>query len=76
MTRPATATITLRIANPGNHSGAEVTVSRVSLPAPPWGGIEPDDRSATAPRSAPVRGPRTWRRDPVLRSADARRDRG
>ena len=35
-----------------------------------------DDRAATAPRSAPIRGDRDWERDGMLRSADKRRDRG
>lgn len=54
-------------------TGARPTVN---LPAPPWGTLDHDDRSATAPRTPPIRGPRTWHRDPVLRHADARRDRG
>jgi len=35
-----------------------------------------DDRAATAPRSAPIRGDRDWERDTVLRHAAKRRDRG
>jgi len=35
-----------------------------------------DDRAATAPRSAPIRGERDWRHDTVLRHAAKRRDRG
>ena len=50
----------------------------VSLPAPPWGALDPDDRSATAPCAAPIRlaGFDPLKADPVLRHADARRDRG
>jgi hypothetical protein len=48
----------------------------VTLPAPPWGFIDHDDRAATKPSQPLIRGGRTWKQDPVLRHADARRDRG
>jgi hypothetical protein len=70
------ATVTLHIAAPGNHSYAAPVITRVTLPAPPWGEIDHDDRSATAPRTAPIRGASDWRRDPILRHADRRSDRG
>jgi hypothetical protein len=51
----------------------------VSLPAPPWGRLDRDDRSATAPRTAPVRysGPLDpLKYDPILRHAGTRKDNG
>ena len=50
----------------------------VSLPAPPWGALDPDDRAETAPCAAPIRlaGFDPLKADPVIRHADARRDRG
>jgi hypothetical protein len=50
--------------------------ARVSLACPPDGVTFDADRSATDPRTAPIRGDQDWRRDPVLRHADTRKDRG
>jgi hypothetical protein len=48
----------------------------VTLPAPPWGALDRDDRAATKPPQSLIRAARTWQQDPVLRHADTRRDRG
>lgn len=48
----------------------------VTIPAPPWGALDRDDRSATRPRQPAIRGARTWQQDGILRHADKRRDRG
>jgi hypothetical protein len=57
-------------------STTEFTRARVTLPRPPWGPLDPDDRAATAPTAPTIRGAGVWTRDPVLRHADTRRDRG
>lgn len=54
-------------------TGARPTVN---LPAPPWGTLDHDDRSATAPRTPPIRAaaqrpapdPRTSRMSPTARA--------
>jgi hypothetical protein len=51
----------------------------VTLPAPPWGNLDHDDRAATAPTARTVRysGPLdALKYDPILRSAAARKDKG
>ena len=65
MTRP---TIAHRIAynSDGRISGENQTAT-VSLPAPPWGTLDRDDRRDTAPRAARITGARTIQADPLLR---------
>lgn len=41
----------------------------VSLPAPPWGDLDPGDRAETAPRPGAVRAGRSWDADPLLARA-------
>jgi hypothetical protein len=50
----------------------------VTLPAPPWGALDHDDRSETAPRTQPIRlsGFDPLKHDPTIRHADRRKDRG
>lgn len=59
------------------YGGGQPAAVKVTLVAPPWE-LPVDDRSATAPRSAPIRlaGFDPLKADPVLRHADARSDRG
>lgn len=72
MTRP---TITHHVAVPSPCSSMPVHAS-VTLPRPPFALDLDGTRTATLPRSPPIRSDRTWRQDPVLRHADTRRDRG
>jgi hypothetical protein len=60
----------------GTYSGAELTQCKITLPAPPWGHIDRDDRRETMPRTLPIKGSRDWRRDQVLRHASFRKDNG
>lgn len=51
----------------------------VTLPAPPEGlgiSFDFDPRPETAPRSKRITGDKDWTRDPVLRHANKRTDRG
>ena len=50
----------------GGVSGGN-TQAIVSLPAPPWGTLDRDDRRDTAPRAARITGARTIQADPLLR---------
>jgi hypothetical protein len=54
----------------GNHA------VQISLPAPPCGTLDRDDRRATTPTGRILRADRRWNADPVIAHADKRRDRG
>jgi hypothetical protein len=72
------ATISHHVAAPPScFSGGDINRPRVTLPAPPDGlSFDADARTDTRPRAPTIRGDSTWQRDPVLRHADTRRDRG
>lgn len=57
----------VRIARHETHMGSHVHINRISLPAEPFD--IPPGGDETAPRSAPIRGQRDWRKDDTLRGA-------
>ena len=72
---PPRRTISIRALNHVTGQGGFCNAA-ITLPAPPWGYLDIDDRSATAPRGGRITANRRWQDDPVLRHADKRMDRG
>lgn len=59
----------------GSHSSVQVQPAMVSVVQAPWD-LEIVSRDATAPSIRRILADRDWTRDPVLRHADTRKDRG